>query len=144
MSFRKRVEKRISNLRRKTLAKDRDAPHRSWETVKTQFSSGLFSARVVKPSECQFNGVPGRSLLHTSPIHRKYTMTVRIEAGPLPTRVPEGSASSTLLAPYPPSFCLFAPRCRFFRGALDIENAHKPDTMHVVSRWYNFNWLPSL
>lgn len=41
------------------------------------------------------------------------------------------------LRPYPPSFCLFALHCRFFRGALDIEN--KLDTIHVVlSRYYNF------
>lgn len=47
----------------------------SQKRVKAQFSSGFFSARVVKPSECQFNGVLGRSLLRTALV--SYTESTR-------------------------------------------------------------------
>lgn len=78
------------------------------------FPLGFFPRGLLTRQSANLMEYPGDLYYIHSPIHRKYTMTMRIEAGLLPTRVPEGSASSTLPAPCPPSFCLFALRCRFF------------------------------
>lgn len=99
---------------RKTLAifKGEDKPRLFLETA--NFPPGFFPRGLLNRQSANLMECPGDLYYVHNPIHRKYTMTMRIEAGPLPTRVPEGSASSTLPVPYPPSFCLFAPCCRFF------------------------------
>lgn len=126
---------------------NKNKTRRSSATIAAQFSSVFLLGRLVKLLERQFNRVAGRSLLRRvlyAGSARKYTMTMRIEAGPLPTRVPERVQP---LRPLPlPLSALSRPlysTLSIFRGALDIENTCKLGTIRLGSIVLGTPYWPS-
>jgi len=110
----------------------RGASRSSLDTVKVQFSSGLFPRDLLNLLGRQFNGVPERSLLRTvlytgSKVHDD-------DADRGWPAANESSRGFSLSDPCCSLFALFLPfysSSSIFRGTLDIENACKLDTICI-------------